>query len=322
MWRVLSGVLVVAVFAMITYALWARLNRPEHEPEWPRRIQGVAYSPYQAGQTPWSGEPPTDAQIDADLALFRDKAHAIRTYSVLNTQADIPALAAKHGLSVALGAWMGTDHERNEYELQKVIELARGNRNVVRVFVGNEVLLRGDLPVDELIAYIERARKTIRQPVSTAEPWHIWLQHPELAEHVDFIAVHLLPYWEGVSVDDAVAFSLRQLKRVQQAYPGKAVIIGEVGWPQMGARAATPSPAWPTRRCSCAASSARRKGGLPLLRDGSLRPALEGARRGRASAPTGASTTSTASRNSSSPRRSCASRSGTCWRSHRWCSPA
>jgi exo-beta-1,3-glucanase (GH17 family)/cellulose synthase/poly-beta-1,6-N-acetylglucosamine synthase-like glycosyltransferase len=234
MWRVLSGILVVAVFAMITYALWARLNRPEHEPEWPRRIQGVAYSPYQAGQTPWSGEPPTDAQIDADLALFRDKAHAIRTYSVLNTQADIPALAAKHDLSVALGAWMGTDHERNEYELKKVIELARDNRNVVRVFVGNEVLLRGELPADELIAYIERARRAIRQPVGTAETWNTWLQNPKLAEHVDFIAVHLLPYWEGVSVDDAVAFCVAALKRVQQAYPGKPVIIGEVGWPSDG----------------------------------------------------------------------------------------
>jgi len=234
MWRVLSGILVAAVFAVITYALWARLNRPEQEPEWPRRIQGVAYSPYQAGQTPWSGEQPTDAQIDADLALFKDKAHAIRTYSVQGTQADIPALAAKHGLSVALGAWMGTDHERNEYELQKVIELARDNRNVVRVFIGNEVLLRGELSVNELITYIERARKAIRQPVGTAETWNTWLQNPKLAEHVDFIAVHLLPYWEGVRVDDAVAFCVAALKRVQEAYPGKPVIIGEVGWPSDG----------------------------------------------------------------------------------------
>jgi exo-beta-1,3-glucanase (GH17 family)/cellulose synthase/poly-beta-1,6-N-acetylglucosamine synthase-like glycosyltransferase len=234
MWRVLSGILVAAVFAVITYALWARLNRPEQEAEWPRRIQGVAYSPYQEGQTPWSGEPPTDAQMDADLALFKDKVHAIRTYSVLSTQADIPALAAKHGLSVALGAWMGTDHERNEYELRKVIELAHANSNVVRVFIGNEVLLRGELPVDELIAYIERARKAIRQPVGTAETWNTWLQNPKLAEHVDFIAVHLLPYWEGVRVDDSVAFCVAAVKRVQAAYPGKLVIIGEVGWPSDG----------------------------------------------------------------------------------------
>jgi len=234
MGRILSGIFVAAAFAVITYALWARFNRPESEPEWPKRIQGVAYSPYQAGQTPWSGEPPTDAQIDADLALFKDKVYAVRTYSVQGVQADIPALAAKHGLSVALGAWIGTDHERNEYELNKAIELAAKNRNVVRVFVGNEVLLRGELSVDELIVYIERARRAIRQPVGTAETWNTWLQNPKLAEHVDFIAVHLLPYWEGVRVDDAVAFCIAALKRVQQAYPDKPVIIGEVGWPSDG----------------------------------------------------------------------------------------
>ena len=111
MWRRLSGILVVAVFAALTYALWARLNRPELEAEWPRHIQGVAYSPYQTGQTPWSGEPPSGAQIDADLALFQDKAHAVRTYSVLDTQADIPRLAAaadvdvdRHGRSTGRGA--------------------------------------------------------------------------------------------------------------------------------------------------------------------------------------------------------------------------
>jgi exo-beta-1,3-glucanase (GH17 family)/cellulose synthase/poly-beta-1,6-N-acetylglucosamine synthase-like glycosyltransferase len=225
---------VAAAFAVLTYSLWARFNRPETEPEWPRRIQGVAYSPYQPGQSPWSGDSPTDAQIEADLLLFKDKAHAIRTYSILGAQAEIPALAAKHGLSVALGAWIGTDHERNEIELKKVIELARQQRNVVRVIIGNEVLLRGELKVDELISYIERARKAIRQPVGTAETWNTWLQNPELAEHVDFIAVHLLPYWEGVRVDDAVAFCLAALKRVQEAYPNKSVIIGEVGWPSGG----------------------------------------------------------------------------------------
>ncbi len=67
--------------------------------------------------------------------------------------------------------------------------------------IGNEVLLRGDLPVEELEKYLDRARAAIGQPVGTAETWHTWLAHPELAQHVDFIAVHLLPYWEGVAVE-------------------------------------------------------------------------------------------------------------------------
>ncbi|MEZ5671135.1 MAG: hypothetical protein R3E08_01655 [Thiotrichaceae bacterium] len=37
-------------------------------------------------------------------------------------------------------------------------------------------------------------------PASTAEPGHIWItKHPELAKEVDYIAIHILPYWEGIA---------------------------------------------------------------------------------------------------------------------------
>ena len=41
-------------------------------------------------------------------------------------------------------------------------------------------------------------------PVTTGEIWHAWIEHPELASAVDFIAAHVLPYWEGISENDAV----------------------------------------------------------------------------------------------------------------------
>jgi cellulose synthase/poly-beta-1,6-N-acetylglucosamine synthase-like glycosyltransferase len=71
-------------------------------------------------------------------------------------------------------------------------------------------------------------------PISVAEPWHIWLQHPELVERVDFIAVHLLPYWEGLPVDAAVAYVLKRYRELQATYPDKPIVIGEVGWPSNG----------------------------------------------------------------------------------------
>jgi cellulose synthase/poly-beta-1,6-N-acetylglucosamine synthase-like glycosyltransferase len=70
--------------------------------------------------------------------------------------------------------------------------------------------------------------------VSTAEPWHVWLAHPDLAQHVDFLAVHLLPYWEGASVDVAVDYSLALFKRLQKAFPGKPIVVAEIGWPSRG----------------------------------------------------------------------------------------
>ncbi len=104
----------------------------------------------------------------------------------------------------------------------------------MRVIIGNEVVLRGELPPEELEKYLDRARDSIGQPVSTAEPWHVWLAHPDLADHVDFIGVHLLPYWEGVAVDTAVDYSFAQFHRLQKAFPGKPIVIAEIGWPSHG----------------------------------------------------------------------------------------
>ena len=104
----------------------------------------------------------------------------------------------------------------------------------VRVMIGNEVVLQGYVPIEQLEKYLDKAREAIGQPVGTAEPWHVWLAHPELADHVDFIGVHLLPYWEGVSVETAVDYSFAQFRRLQKAFPGKPIVIAEVGWPSRG----------------------------------------------------------------------------------------
>ena len=119
-------------------------------------------------------------------------------------------------------------------EVDRLIATAHGARNVAAVIVGNEAILRGDVTLAVLIADIARVRAGVSVPVSTAEPWHVWLAHPELAAAVDVITVHLLPYWEGLSVDDAERFLLDKLDAVHAAYPGKPIVIGEVGWPSDG----------------------------------------------------------------------------------------
>ena len=233
--KVLSGILVAAIFAVVTFGLWGYLNRPESEPPWPAHIQGVAFSPFAADQNPFgSRDVPPPEQIDSDLRLLENKTYAVRTYSVLGSLGKVPELAAKHHISVALGVELTKDADKNELEMDTGIALAREHRNVSRVLVGNEVLLRGDLTVDELAQQLDRARAAIRQPVGYADTWATWLKNPEIVRHVDFIAVHLFPYWEGVDVESAVDFCFRELKAVQSAYPKKPVIIGEIGWPSEG----------------------------------------------------------------------------------------
>jgi len=230
----IPSLLILALFATLTFAVWAFLNRPTREPPWPARIQGFAFSPFRANEDPTHGQMPTDEEIDADLALLEGHVNAVRTYSVERTLADVPELAEKHDLNVALGVWLDSHLDKNEQQLQTAIDLADAHQNVVRVIVGNEVLLRGDLPIDQLEAYLDRARTAIGPPVGTAETWATWLAHPDLAQHVDFIGVHLLPYWEGVDVDHAVDYSLSQLKRLQKAFPHKPIVVAEIGWPSRG----------------------------------------------------------------------------------------
>ena len=104
------------------------------------------------------------------------------------------------------------------------------------MIVGNEVLFRGDLTVEQMEAYLDRARAAIRQPVSIAEPDYIWIKYPELAQHVDFITIHLFPFWNGIARKDAVAAALGAYHTIRQMYPDKPVEVGAIGWPSNGDR--------------------------------------------------------------------------------------
>ena len=229
-----SGLLIVAAFAALTVAAWGLANQPTSEPAWPRRIQGFAFQPFQKDQDAITGEEPSVQEIDRDLALLAGRTRAVRTYSSIGTLGEIPALASRHGLSVAVGAWLDTDRDRNEREVESAIRLANRHSNVVRLIIGNEVVLRGDLTIEDLAAHLQHVRSATKQPVSTAEPWHVWIDHPELAEHVDYIAVHMLPYWEGVEVETAVGYVVDKLHQLEQRFPGKPIVIGEIGWPSEG----------------------------------------------------------------------------------------
>jgi exo-beta-1,3-glucanase (GH17 family)/cellulose synthase/poly-beta-1,6-N-acetylglucosamine synthase-like glycosyltransferase len=229
-----SSLLILAAFAALTVAAWAFANRPAPEPAWPSQIQGFSFQPFQKHQDAIEGDDPTLAEIDADLALLSGKTRAVRTYSTIGNLGEVPALAAKHDINVTVGAWLDTDRDRNEREVARAIELARTHENVVRLIIGNEVVLRGDLGFDEMSAQLDRVRAATRQPVSTAEPWHVWIDHPELANHVDYLAVHMLPYWEGVEVEAAVGYVIDKMQRLEAQFPGKPIVIAEVGWPSDG----------------------------------------------------------------------------------------
>ena len=228
-WGTALGVGVVA------FGLWAGFNRPATNiAPYTGEIGGFAFSPFHKGENPQEGVYPTPAQIKADLELAARHTHNIRTYTVEGDLGQIPALAKDMGLNVTLGAWLDRHPQANATELAKVVQVANANTDVKQVMVGNETILRGDLTVPQLIADIQQVKRQVHVPVSTAEPWHVWLKHPQLANSVDFITVHLLPYWEGVPEDIAVQDSLHRLQEVHDRFPNKRIVIGEIGWPSNG----------------------------------------------------------------------------------------
>lgn len=228
-----TAMCVITVCAILTVGLWAAFNQPVMEPPWPETLQGMAFSPYRADQDGVAGIMPTAEEIDEDLVMLAGKTHAVRTYTTEGVFFEVPGLAARHNINVTIGAWVDQRLKHNEEEIERAIRLS-SHRNVIRVIIGNEVLLRNDVPIETMIKYLDHARRNIDRPVSTAETWSTWMQYPELADHVDFIAVHILPFWEGLEVATAVSFVAEKMDQLKARYPDKQIIIGEVGWPSEG----------------------------------------------------------------------------------------
>jgi exo-beta-1,3-glucanase (GH17 family) len=234
-----------AVLIIVLNIMWANLtNQPqdvgEDVPD--GKLNGLSFAPFREGQAPMLDIFPSPAQIEEDLKLMGETTHNIRTYASLGGSTPvIPELAKKYGLTMIQGGWLSGNPKDNKKEMAELIRSANAHPDVVkRVMVGNEVLLRDELTADQLIQYIREVKKAVKQPVSYADVWSMYMKHPELIKEVDFITIHILPYWEDrpITVDEAPSHIERIVKKVQQEAnaiaPNKPILIGESGWPGAG----------------------------------------------------------------------------------------
>ena len=224
------------VVATLNIGLWWWSNRPHGPQDWHGPIRGFAVSLFQRHQSPLQGDFPSNQEIAHDLHLLHQYSDHIRIYSMLQNP-QVVRLAHQEGLKVMAGAWIDTRLENNEKEIAALIAMARRYPNTIsRVIVGNEVLFRGNLSPKVLLTYVNRVRAAIRQPVSVAEPDYIWEKYPNLARNLDFITVHLFPYWNGIPRKNAIRNTLGSYWKLRHQYPKKHVVIGEIGWPSNGDR--------------------------------------------------------------------------------------
>ena len=198
----------------------------------------VSYAPFRAAQTPLVPSTHiTSEQIAQDLAQLAKISDCVRTYSIENGLDQVPGLAAKVGLKVIQGIWLGSDRLKNAAQISTVVGLTKQYPDVISaVVVGNEVLLRGEMTTSDLVATIRSVKSQVTVPVTYADVWEFWLRNREIYDAVDFITIHILPYWEDFPIRAKYAAahvdSIR--KRLAVAFPGKEILIGETGWPSEG----------------------------------------------------------------------------------------
>jgi exo-beta-1,3-glucanase (GH17 family)/cellulose synthase/poly-beta-1,6-N-acetylglucosamine synthase-like glycosyltransferase len=225
---------VLALVACVHAGMWALLKPEGKAPAFNSQLASVSYSPFKDSAHPDYGPRPTVEQIRADLKAIAPYTRAIRTYSSTGGGELVPPIAAEFGLKVTVGAWLDKNQDRNEREIRSALDLARHNSNVETIVVGNETLLRTDMTADELIKIIQRVKRSSQVPVTTGDIWSAWLDHPELASSVDFIAAHILPYWGGTNAGKAVDSSIEIYDKLRKTFPGKRIVVAEFGWPSAG----------------------------------------------------------------------------------------
>ena len=239
-WLAWLAWLALLLLALAGAGWWWAIGRPVALPDAPStRIACVSYAPFRkAGESPLDPHAFISPQrIDADLRALSQRFDCVRTYSQGQGLSAVPGIASRYGMKVLLGIWLGRDRKANQQQIALGIATARKYPQVLRgVIVGNEVLLRGELSSAQLAVYLAQVRAAVSVPVTYADVWEFWLRHPELASSVDFITIHILPYWEDspVSPERAVQHVANVYARVQRAFPGRRVMIGETGWPSAG----------------------------------------------------------------------------------------
>ena len=234
-------------------AAWAGLGAPVEMPASPlgpgEKLHCVSYAPFRGDQDPFGPDVPIDPrQIEEDLARLQPLTGCIRTYSVDHGLDQIPEIAGCHGLKVMLGIWLSSLAEPSRRQIEIGIGLTRRFPDVIQsIVVGNEVLLRGEMSAPDLVNTLRSVKAQVAVPVTYADVWEFWLRYREVAAAVDFITIHILPYWEDFPIPaQEAARHLDSIRnQVAEAFPNRDILVGEFGWPSGGRmrEGALPSPA-------------------------------------------------------------------------------
>ncbi|PRP65781.1 MFS transporter [Nonlabens agnitus] len=195
-------------------------------------VHGLCFSPYLEGQN--IGDQLTGTQIDGRMEVIQPYTKWVRSFSCTDGNELIPVSARSKGIKSIAGAWISNDRDRNELEIAGLLKQAKSGMVDIAV-VGNEVLLREDLSVTELIEYIRRVKAELPNlKVGYVDAYYQFVENPELIDEVDVILANCYPFWEGCHIDKSTAYLDGMYSAVLEVSQGKQVIVSETGWPNQG----------------------------------------------------------------------------------------
>lgn len=222
-------------------------------------IKSICYSGFRENQHPSWHVYPSVEEIREDLHLLvKDGYRQIRMYDP-----NLHALRAleiikedKLPLKVMLGLGLGGEEynphvgwgepipqeilnkniPKNEAVLRQVIDLANKYPDIINyVSAGNENTSDWNpnlISPEKMGYYIDELKKNVKQKVTFCEGIYFWYNKiPMLAEKVDFLSIHIYPFWNRTPFEDAVKETINDYNKTKQKYPNKPVIITELGWP-------------------------------------------------------------------------------------------
>jgi exo-beta-1,3-glucanase (GH17 family) len=199
------------------------------------KVSGLCYGPHRDNENPDYNIQPTVSELAEDIAFIKNLTTSIRSYGVTDNLEQIPILCQQYGIDCYPAAWISTYGCENERQINQLIQIANQNLSHVKgLIIGSEVLLRNDISEERLIEYISRVKQATTLPVASSDIWKVWLDHPQLAQAVDILFVHIYPYWDGIAVEGGVAYILEKWNELKTRFPGKIMILGETGWPSQG----------------------------------------------------------------------------------------
>lgn len=204
-------------------------------------IYGLCFSAYTQGQG--AGDQLTEAQVRRRVALIAPHTRWLRSFACTEGHEMIPRLAREHGLKTMVGAWISADRDRNEREIAGLLTLAQAGLVDIAV-VGNEVLLREELPEGELLEYVRRVKAALPAdlPVGCVDAYFKFLELPALTAACDVLLPNCYPFWEGAPIELAAQYVRRMHGLVKAAGGDKPVIVTETGWPGKGQAVAAAVP--------------------------------------------------------------------------------